>query len=245
MARLKRRFAGLGRVAIPGAYILADVATEDMLPDTGAHRFRYRSAQLNREIRNAATGIDLVSSPGDRLSRTSIHAARAGPAAIGRRGIGFDLERCDHLAQKKPRPDLLIDQASVFADPAEPGFAGIGSLQQRRRVDADLVVLTGRQLPNHPLQALTHHVMIIVAPGVTGDPARFGIIQLGGTGLGTVLKFTNSVDRAGGSEQKLRIGSDGRAPVGQIAHRAGHSALYPVQVAPVVLGKRLGARDAG
>src|SRR5580700_613126 len=43
MAWLKRRFAGLGRIAIPGAYILTDVATEDMLPDPGAHRFRYRS----------------------------------------------------------------------------------------------------------------------------------------------------------------------------------------------------------
>src|ERR1700675_1101697 len=70
MAWLKRRFVGLGRVPIPRAHILANVATEDMLPDTGAHRLRYRSAQLNREIRNAAPGVDLVSSLGDRLSRT-------------------------------------------------------------------------------------------------------------------------------------------------------------------------------
>src|SRR5580704_19704456 len=98
MPRLKRRFTGLGRVAIPGAYILTDVATEDMLPDPCAHRFRYRSAQLDREIGNTPPGVDLVSSGGDCLSWTSIDAPRAGAAAIERRSIGFYLERRDHFA---------------------------------------------------------------------------------------------------------------------------------------------------
>ncbi len=36
-----------------------------------------------------------------------------------------------------------------------------------------------------------------------------------------------------------------RAAVREIAHRAGHAALHPVEITPAVIGQRLGWRDSG
>src|SRR5215831_4635675 len=56
-ARLVYRICRKRCAAIPGADVLADVAAEDVGADCGAVLLRHRAAQLDREVRDAETGI--------------------------------------------------------------------------------------------------------------------------------------------------------------------------------------------
>src|SRR5207302_9992644 len=78
---------------VPGADILADVASEDMASDAVAQLliFRKRAALLNREIRDALIRIELVRR-NERVRGTSLDASRATAAAIRRRQTRFVIE---------------------------------------------------------------------------------------------------------------------------------------------------------
>src|SRR5579859_3266304 len=119
MPRSERRLTRQRRFPIPRAYILADIAAENVLPDASTHILGHGATQLDREIGNAAPGIDLIAWACDRLSRAGIDAACASPAAVRRRSIVLDLERRHHFAQEEPGSDLLVDQTGIFADPAQ------------------------------------------------------------------------------------------------------------------------------
>ena len=88
MLWLKIRVRRYGRFPIPGADVLANIATEKVLANFRAHLFRNGPTKLNREIGNAQAGIQLVSIR-PRLAhrhncfgRAGVNAAGASAAAI-------------------------------------------------------------------------------------------------------------------------------------------------------------------
>src|ERR1039458_3973472 len=138
----RREFAGVkgggganGGAAFPGADVLADVAAEDVRTDGGATLQGDGGAELDGEVRDAERGIDTGWHDGG--GGTGVDAAAAGAAAGGGRGIGRDIERDEQFAEEEPGAAPLVDEAGVFADPAERGEAGVGALQQRRGIHAD------------------------------------------------------------------------------------------------------------
>jgi len=60
---------------------------------------------------------------------------------------------------------VLVDQAGVLADPAEPGIPRIGTLQQRRGIDADLILMR-TQLGGELFQPAAEYGVVIVTPGI-------------------------------------------------------------------------------
>src|ERR1017187_5173014 len=117
------------------ADVLADVAAEDVRADGGAMFQGDGGAELDGEVRDAERGIDAGGKDGG--GGAGIDAALAGAATGGGRGIGRDVERDEEFAEKKPGAAPLVDEAGVFADPAERGTAGVGALKERRGLDAD------------------------------------------------------------------------------------------------------------
>src|ERR1019366_7072462 len=111
--------------------------------DGGAMFDGDRGAELDGEVRDAERGIDAGGKDGS--GGTGVDAAAAGAAAGGGGGgaagggwgVGCDVERDEQFAEKEPGAAPLVDEAGVFADPAERGEAGVGALQKRRGIPAD------------------------------------------------------------------------------------------------------------
>src|SRR5690348_5768476 len=176
----KGRVAGNRGAGVPGADVLADVAAEDVVAYLTAGFVGDRSAQLDREIRDAKAGIDgplwaLGEAGGhDRAGGTSIDATRARAAMVRRWHASIEGERYQQLTQEKPRAHLLVNEAGVLGDPAKARVARIGALEQRRGIDTDLPVeRLGRlllELFDQAREPATEHVVIVLAPGVARDP---------------------------------------------------------------------------
>src|SRR4051812_42875550 len=89
------------REAVPGADKLAVVATVDAVANQRPQLFRYGALVLDRQIRDAATGIELVRT-GDGLRRADVDAALAGAAVLADRFIDRQREIGIDLAEEEP-----------------------------------------------------------------------------------------------------------------------------------------------
>src|SRR5580704_8448843 len=119
------------RTQVPGADVLANVAAKDMRADSAPVLLRNWAAQFDSKVGDAAARVHRVLRSGGNQSfgRARVDATGAGSAAIGRRRIDLQFERCDQLAQKEPRPERFVDQTGILPDPAKPREAGEGSFQ--------------------------------------------------------------------------------------------------------------------
>src|ERR1700751_1129862 len=119
---LRRGFADDGsliRLIIPWADVLTDVAAEDLAADGSAQIFGDCTFLFDGEVGNAARCVHLAWS-NEGVSRAGVDAAGAGAAAIRRGskcGGGGDRDRRDDDAKEEPGTKLLVDDASVLADP--------------------------------------------------------------------------------------------------------------------------------
>src|SRR5262245_28966266 len=86
VARLEVLLVARPGEAVPGAGELAIVAAVDAVADERAQLLRDRALVLDREIGDAAAGVELVGTA-DRLRRAHVDAALAGPAAVFLRRI--------------------------------------------------------------------------------------------------------------------------------------------------------------
>src|SRR5258708_2033732 len=94
--RLEFRRGGYWSFTVPGADVLADVASENVLANARPQFLGNRSTFLNREIGNALGGIELVGSD-EGVGRTSFDTAGAGATAVGSRQVRRKFERSqDH-----------------------------------------------------------------------------------------------------------------------------------------------------
>ena len=182
--RLQVRFAAPRRLAVPRAHLLAHVAAEQPVADSGPQFVRDRAAQLDGQVADAAPRVELIGRD-ERVGRTGVQARGAGAAVVGREGrVGLEREIEQQGAEEEIAAQLLVDQHRVLAEPAQAGPAGEVALQQRGRVH-DASALRARDLGLHPGQQFVQlgakHVVIIPAAGVAGDPwaaarRRFAVI---------------------------------------------------------------------
>src|SRR5262245_27002267 len=104
---------------IPGANVLADVAAEDVGSDQWSQLARDRALQLDGEVRNAATCIELIR-PHERACRTRREAAGASAAT-----------RSDSLCRRR---QLQVEEQ--LAEQHETAGAGHDG-QRRLRLEAE------------------------------------------------------------------------------------------------------------
>src|SRR5216684_6273864 len=133
-SRLELRRSGCRSLTVPGADILADVASKNILADACPQLLGNRSPLLDREIGNALGGIEFIGTDKS-VGRTSLDTAGAAPTAVGSRQIRCKFERRQDHAQEKPRTLSLIDDASIFADPPHAGVLRVDTLNNRPGVD--------------------------------------------------------------------------------------------------------------
>ena len=92
------------------------------------------------------------------------------PQRSGGGRSGSIVEAHQQFAQEKPGAQRFVDQAGVPADPAEAGEAGVGALEQRRRVHADARFERGARAfveqCVEPFEAAPQILVIVAAPGV-------------------------------------------------------------------------------
>src|SRR5688572_15562666 len=181
------------RELVPRAEELAIVAAEDSVADGLAQRLRYRTAQLDREIRDAAAGIELVRSD-DRLRGADVEAGAAGPAVVGHGHVRRQRQVGVELAEQEPR-SVAIEQIRVLADPPKACIASERLLEHGRAVDEDAIA----ELPDalrdgirQALQARAQHLVIVAAERVTGHVARGRI----GQGFASVARGVRPVAHA-------------------------------------------------
>src|SRR6185436_7344370 len=103
----------LERIVIPGANLLADVASEDVALE---RHLRQWTAMLNRRVTDAVFRCD-GSIRQDRVCRTRVETFRARAAAVSD-FCRFDviLERGEQRADEKIRAMLLVNQHAVLSD---------------------------------------------------------------------------------------------------------------------------------
>src|SRR4051794_5192276 len=89
---------------------------------------------LDGEIGDALSRVELVRL-GDRARGAGVDTSRASAAAIDRGLIGWEIERRDHFTEEQPRTDVGIDDAGVFAKPADSRAGGELLFHHRSSVD--------------------------------------------------------------------------------------------------------------
>ena len=194
LPRLPRGVGARRRPAVPRTDVLADVAAEHLLANRRPPFLGDRALLLDRQIRQAARGVDDVRLD-DRAGRTCLEAARARAALIDAGLVGREIEVREDLRQQEPGTQPRVDEARVLADPAEPGLLGEHALLHGTVVHAGKRLETrraGTVRVGHPLhqraQPRAHHLVVVVAPGVARDHCGTGLGAWGsGSRLGTGL----------------------------------------------------------
>ena len=170
VARLQLGLACRAGELVPGADREAVVAAVDAIAHRGAELPRYVPLVLDREIRDAAPGIELVRRR-ERVGRAHLQAGAAAAAMIGLRRIGRQREVGEDLAEEQPGAEAARYQVGVLALPADPGLLGQRLLQDRRRVDEHLD--RGAEPAVHPagqlLETALDQVVVIAMAGVHRD----------------------------------------------------------------------------
>ena len=170
---------GLGaqlRKSIPRTHDLTVVAAIDTVADERSQRFRYRATQFDRQIRDAAPGIDPVGGD-DGPRRTGVDARGALTAVVADRRIRGQRQIGQDLAEEEARTGIAIEQQGVLASPAQPRALTDRDLHQRRRVDDDapLVRLIFRDAQGEPLEALAQHLVIVATEGISRHESQRGL----------------------------------------------------------------------
>src|SRR5690606_27830286 len=125
------------RELVPRANGQAIVAAVDAISDPRAEFVRDRPFKLDRQIGNAAPGIELERSR-ESLGGASILAGRAGPATLVMAKVRLERQRGVDSTEKQPRTMLPADQVRVLALPAQARRLAERLFHHRRSVDEDL-----------------------------------------------------------------------------------------------------------
>jgi len=165
----------LARESIPRADHLADVASEDPPPNFVAQFQRDIVFEFDGEVRDATRRVEGAIGE-NATGGAGSDAARARAAVIGdERRVGFEREIEKNLGEQKIRALLRMDEAGVFADPADTGALGEITLKDGTRVCIPAVPYRTPNLLLDKLNEFFHpreeDVVVISAARVGGDPA--------------------------------------------------------------------------
>ena len=166
-----------------------------MIPHRLAKLFRDGAAQLDGQVRNALPGIHEVGFD-ECLRRTGVQATTATPAQIRRWQFArperrFQIERGEYDTEKKEGAEHLVEQQRVLSEPSQTGV-----FRQHSFMDWSRIYVSARfewdceafvQRLNEGVQSLQQYIVIVVAPGIAGNPtARFVVLEgqrrIGGEG---------------------------------------------------------------
>lgn len=102
--RLEGRLLGRFRSEVERTDIQAIIASEDLISHALLELFWDRgliTAQFDREVRNAACGVDSIRL-NDGFGRAGLDTESAASTEIGGRFVGFQFERGENLSQDQP-----------------------------------------------------------------------------------------------------------------------------------------------
>lgn len=122
---------------VPGTDLLADVTTEDLPSYRLAKLFRNTAFLFDGEIGDTARSIHLTRS-NESLRGTGVDTARAASATVCsqmRYSLCGNRNRSDNDSKQHPRPQLLMNQAGIFAYPSQTGLRGHTPLKDGAGVD--------------------------------------------------------------------------------------------------------------
>ena len=246
VANREIRFAGILREPVPRAAELAVVATVDAIADERTQRLGDAARKLDREVRDAAAGIELIRR--DDCARRADVDARAAAPAVRRlrcgdrqRQIGVD------LAQKEPGTCVAREEQRVLALPANPGLRRQRHFEHRRAVGEDAVAeVSDRSMDacREPLELVAQHLVIVAAERV----ARYERLGRIAQDLFAVPRRRGAVVHARGDHsQRARNERAGARPDGavpcHIIHLAVSSRGEPLEQ-PLLRDVEIGVRDA-
>ena len=136
---------------------------------------------------------------GEGVGGAGVDAARAGAATVGGGEcelVWLECEGRDDDGEEEPRAELLVEDAGVFADPADACIAGVDALDDGAGIDeaAGLEGAEfGEELVAEFFQAAEQDFVVIRGafavggPGVAGDPAGSVGSGVGGARLGGIV----------------------------------------------------------
>ncbi len=206
-----------------------------------------RAAFLDREIGNAPRRIQHARSE-DRLRRAGIQAQRARPALIDGRGVHFERQAADDLAEEDPGAERRVDDAGVLADPADARVPREDALLHRPRVDVGARVEWLGGCVAHPreqrLESRADDVVVVVAPGVARNLRAATVLVFGRVRAIGVVYGRCDDDRLSGGHDLADVDALLRRAV-QVRHRAAVPAGEPLAKKmqfPMVRGGRHSAR---
>src|SRR3982074_2053766 len=149
------------------ANVLADVAAIDVRPVRLMKLTGNLSLELDREVRNAAPGIQYTRLD-ERISWARVETARTASAAIGLEGrVGSQFEIQQQRSDEKEGPEPGVHKIGVLAEPSQSRAPREIALEYRpgiyvgfsRDGTTDFQLQPAMQL----VQSLCHDVVVIIA----------------------------------------------------------------------------------
>lgn len=236
------RFARGGREAVPGAYILTGVATEEPVVELILHVRRDQLLfQFDGKIRDTLAAIDhLIIEDG--VGGTGVYTLTAGAAIILRKRIVvYQRQVGDEGGDEEERTRLFGKQVAVAANPPDTAFLRPGPFQHGSRIDktsslhfADLQSDVGEEA----VELFADHFMIVFAIGIFGNLQRVGILL-----FGRVIIEQQGDHRLSTRHQPGRIDPQFEV-IFHIPHGTMHALLQPVFEAPGIFVQTLRPGDA-
>ena len=164
---------GQPRRAVPGADFLANIAAKEPIALRRAQRLGGGAAQLDGGVGQAAAGIELIGR-GEGIGGTGVQTGAATAAVVGLLRIVGQRQVGQHHPQKHIGAEAAVQQAGVFANPAQAGLGRQRALQQRPRIHiaAQPHRLRRKQRLNGRFvgpQPVAEHGVIILAAGIAGN----------------------------------------------------------------------------
>src|SRR5215472_16296421 len=141
-ARREFGVAAYLRELVPGADREAVVAAVDAVAERRAKFARDRSLLFDRQIGNAAPGVEPIGSS-ERAGGTYVETGTAAPAAINLGLVRCQLERGEDRREKEPGAELAGHEIRVLALPAESSRGGQRLLHDRCGIDKHPYVAAG------------------------------------------------------------------------------------------------------
>src|SRR5258708_1114523 len=176
-------------LVVPRTDVLADVDTKDVVYHLVSEFQRNLTTLFNCQVSDAAAGVQLAR--GDNGVRgTSVNASSATSAAVRYRDSWREIERSKYDSQKKEGAQLGMDQAGILANPTEARILGVDTLHDGPCIDVAAClareVVLGCKLLDGGLNLfkarLQRLMIVLISPGVAGDPCAPRVVNLRGVG---------------------------------------------------------------
>src|SRR5690606_30398273 len=145
---VKIRLVRLRCFSVPGAHLLANIASEGPVPKSGVKRLGDALAVFDCVVGDAAVRIDHTGFH-NRVCRTGVYAEPARPALIHSGRVRLYLHRCDDGGEKEIGTQSLAQHEAVLPNPPDPRAHRPSLFHYRTRINGG--VATGTVLESGDL----------------------------------------------------------------------------------------------